>query len=207
MFTFSLLLTGYIAANIGPFLFGVTLRTECAVACVDHPNCSSFFYDIDTQGCYLEKYVYVSSDQLQDRTGVHYYILTSGACPDAYIYCRFTNQCLRLCNSTLPFPDARTLCVDDSGHLAFIMSEKKNKQASIVANNNPVWIGLKRDDSSGGWHWTNGQPLGPYSNWNPNLRNSSGRNYVRLFPSRRWGSSAIGLKLRSLCELDIEKKD
>ncbi|XP_048237557.1 uncharacterized protein LOC125372284 [Haliotis rufescens] len=135
MFTFSLFFTGYIAASLGPFQSGVTNKPECAQACLNCANCSSFFYDVITRECYLEKYVYVASHQLQGRSSVQYYALKNSACPATYIYSRFTNQCLREpTSSSMRFPDAKKLCMENSGHLAFIRSEEDNKQASIVAN-------------------------------------------------------------------------
>ncbi|XP_071103343.1 uncharacterized protein [Haliotis cracherodii] len=208
MFTFSLLFTGYIAANLNPFLSGVTLRPGCAHACLDHANCSSFFYDSNSGDCYLEKYVYVASDQLLGREGIQYYSQLNSACPATYIYSRYTNQCLRLYRSPLMrFRDAQPKCGEDSGHIAFIKSEDDNIQASIVANDNHVWIGLGREDINAGWRWTNGHSLGPYNNWSPGLENSSDQIYARMFSDGMWGGSGIAMELSALCEIDVEVED
>ncbi|XP_071104194.1 lectin BRA-3-like [Haliotis cracherodii] len=208
MFTFSLFFTGYIVANIGPILPGVTLKEGCAHACGNHPNCSSFFYDINTHECYLEKFVYVASHQLQGRSGVQYYSLRNSACPATYIYSRFTNQCLRgHTSSSMRFPDAKILCLQNSGHLAFIRSEEDNKQASIVANDRTVWIGLERANIDVAWRWTNGQPLWSYSNWNPTMENATGQIYGKMFVLGIWGAYGVNGKLNALCEIDVEVND
>ncbi|XP_046573341.1 collectin-12-like [Haliotis rubra] len=207
MLTFSLLFTGYMLDTLGPFLSGDTLKSECAVACVNNANCSSFFYDVNTQECYLEKYVYVASHQLQNRSGVQYYSLLNRACPASNIYCRFTNQCLRLHSSAkMKFTAARTLCMENSGHLAFIRSEEENRQAVIVAKDEAVWIGLERNDTDSEWRWTNGQFPGPYVNWNQaNL--GGALLYGRMFRTGKWGTFGLNGKVLALCEIDLEEND
>ncbi|XP_067687123.1 uncharacterized protein [Haliotis asinina] len=200
MFTFSLLFTGFLTDT--PFLSGVALKSECAVACVNDANCSSFFYDVNTQACYLEKYVFVSSDKLQTRSDVQYFSLLNGACPASYIYSRFTNQCLRrFWSPIMTYPAAKTLCMDNSGHLAFIRSQEENRQAAIVARNETLWIGLERDPGDE-WHWTNGQSLGSYVNWN-STRIGDDRIYGKMFGFGRWGTYGSTGALRALCEIDV----
>ncbi|XP_067687122.1 collectin-12-like [Haliotis asinina] len=206
MLTFSLLFTGYLSDIVGPFLSGGTLKSECASACVKNANCSSFFYDTNTQECYLEKYVYVAMDQLFQQSGVQYYSLLNSACPASYVYSRFTNQCLRRYSSPqMKFPAAMTLCLENSGHLAFIRSKEENDQASIVAKNETVWIGLERD-TDGEWHWTNGHSLGPYINWNQ-TRLDDEQIYGRMFPPGKWGAYSVDRVSSVLCENSVVAND
>ncbi|XP_067687121.1 collectin-12-like [Haliotis asinina] len=206
MLSFSLLFIGYLSDTVGPFLSGSTLRSECAVACVNNANCSSFFYDVNTQACYLEKYVYVAMDQLYHQRGVQYYSLLNEACPAGYVYCRFTNQCLRLHSSSkMKYPAAKTLCLENSGHLAFIMAKEENEQASVVAENNTVWIGLERNDGDDEWHWANGHSLGPYINFNQASLEDE-QIYGRMFPLGKWGAYSANGVLFTLCEIGVEGK-
>ncbi|XP_067687120.1 collectin-12-like [Haliotis asinina] len=207
MFTFSLLFTGYIVDTLGPFLSGAILKSECAVACVNNANCSSFFYDVNTQECYLEKYVYAASHQLQNRSGIQYFSLLNNTCPASYVYCRSTNQCLRLYSSPkMKFPAAQKLCVENSGHLAYVRSEEENEQASIVANDQVVWIGFERNVKDGQWYWTNGHLLGSYANWNPTKLDGE-ELYGRMFSTGRWGVYGLNGHALALCEIDLEEKD
>ncbi|XP_046573358.1 lithostathine-1-beta-like [Haliotis rubra] len=203
MFTFSLLLTGFFLDT--PFLCEVSLKPECAVACVNNANCSSFFYDANTQECYLEKNVYVSGHKLQNRSGVQYYTVISRACPSPYIYCRTTNQCLRMYASTsVLFPEAEARCRVDSGHLVYIKSEDENRQVAIIADNQPVWLGLQRNANGPGWHWSNGNPLGTYTNWGPGKPDDGSQIYLFMSKTGFWDDLRPTQRQIAVCEIDVE---
>lgn len=91
-------------------------------------------------------------DWVRNPSNGHYYAL---------IYCQPSSE-----NWVL----LETQAVSLGGHLVSISDAEENSWVCNLAHsilgedNKRIWIGLS---SSGGWHWTSGDPI-TYTNWSPN---------------------------------------
>ncbi|XP_053325499.1 FRAS1-related extracellular matrix protein 1-like [Spea bombifrons] len=134
----------------------------------------------------------------------------AGRCPSGWTrhggYC-YHHQPQR--NAT--WEDAERACKDAfNGHLTSVNSESEMKWLWKYADKRPFWIGMKSEEDSPGWSWTNGRPVtfNTLKQVEPQLAEPGEGRCVLAWRRKEWVTRRCdsGPKERYICSLPLMKQ-
>ncbi|XP_007252805.3 macrophage mannose receptor 1 [Astyanax mexicanus] len=135
---------------------------------------------------------------------------TKSPCPSDYV--SWYKNCYKLVSEHKSWADAEAACVKEGGHLASVdMSyDQAFISGAIQQERTDAWIGLKRNEETSTYQWTDGWPVF-YTHWGPGEPTiHKGEGCVSMhgrshFIQGTWNDTACDVAKPYICKITFEK--
>ncbi|XP_046556585.1 galactose-specific lectin nattectin-like [Haliotis rubra] len=190
----------------------VTSRLDCVSKCYWQMNCSSLFYSVHAQKCWLVPDVYGDSQMDAVPDGMMYFAWSHVTCDNGYTWNRRLNLCYKLDKTQVTWNLAATTCETDNGHLIRVDNADKNEFLTTLAETKGkhIWMDGSDEQQDGIWVWSNGSKINQYF-WDINQPavGDTIQNCLMIRSSgevnRRWHDARCTTQLAFVCQLPMSE--